>query len=141
MAGGTSKSLRTISIFVLAGRGMWTLGLFIFANGKEIDSYIKTYRSRSLGSVSEVPEAELETVQLNVALQLEIVRFTVKGIKKAVSDNDQIGDSNIDRASGSFKLSTTKLSRLSMGKEKIVVILVYYIYNHILICLTFSFHL
>ena len=119
LEGGYNRDLKTISIFVLAGRGMWTLGLFLFANWKEIKSFlVKNYRSRSSASEdTDVPEAELETVQLNVALQLEIVRFTVKGIKKAVSDYDFVDM----KPSNSFAVSGTKEPRFSSNTKNSVI--------------------
>ena len=74
------KFFHTISAFVLAARGLWTLGIFLAANRVDLENYWKKQIS------DNNPREEEELVQLNVALQKEIVRFTALGIQKSVTE-------------------------------------------------------
>jgi hypothetical protein len=81
--------LRTISAFLLAARGVWALGIFIVANRADFYTYLRKTRGITHHS-DHPPLEEEEQVQLNVALQKEIVRFTALGIQKSVREIGQL---------------------------------------------------
>ena len=92
------NSLRSVSAFLLASRGIWSLGIFLAANWNEIYAHFhkileqnKALRnsgntSTTDGTHSVPPKEEQELVQLNIVLQKEIVRFTGLGIQKAARE-------------------------------------------------------
>jgi hypothetical protein len=101
-------AVRTFSSFVLASRGLWSLGIFVVSNYKEIYDFFKNKEKVELerqinrdlaknGIVAANSGAykEEEHIQLNVALQKEIVLFTALGIRKAVRRIDSITQKNI----------------------------------------------
>jgi hypothetical protein len=87
---------------LLASRGIWSLVIFLGANWVEISTFFNS-RNKQLpasavgaaavattaGKTLPPPQAEQEQPQLNVALQTEIVRFTVLGIQRAVRDLEE----------------------------------------------------
>jgi hypothetical protein len=91
--------IRSASAFLLASRGIWSLVIFLGANWVEISTFFNS-RNKQLpasavaatttaGKSLPPPQAEQEQPQLNVALQTEIVRFTVLGIQRAVRDLEE----------------------------------------------------
>jgi hypothetical protein len=80
--------LRTVSAFLLASRGMWSLGIFLLANWNEIHQHFQSLqlKHQSGANVPYIPKEEQELVQLNIVLQKEIVRFTGLGIQKAARE-------------------------------------------------------
>jgi len=98
LSSNQTKNLRTTSIFILASRGLFTLTFFLIANRKEITGYFldkHRHASNTSDSPSEysyAPKVENENIQLNVALQHEIQRFTKLGIQKAIKDADMDGE-------------------------------------------------
>ncbi len=80
--------LRTVSAFLLASRGMWSLGIFLLANWNEIHQHFQALhlKHQSDATAPYIPKEEQELVQLNIVLQKEIVRFTGLGIQKAARE-------------------------------------------------------
>lgn len=87
-------NFQTISGFLLASRGVWSLGTFLVANWPAILAYIRNEQQKALfngnNSYNTPPKEEEEQVQLNIALQREIVNFTAHGIQRAVRDMEQL---------------------------------------------------
>eukprot|EP01038_Epipyxis_sp_PR26KG_P007138 gene7138-9739_t len=104
---GNQYDFSSVSGFLLASRGVWSLGIFLIANWYEIFDFFATPKrlpgennqtiedglersyssfSRSFSKLPPPPPEEEERVQLNIALQKEIVKFTSLGIQKAVME-------------------------------------------------------
>lgn len=103
---------------------MWSLGIFLLANWNEIRGHFfpaprlgtaggadhartttatnTSLSNRNFISADPPPNEEQELVQLNIALQKEIVRFTGLGIQKAVREIDEIlqAQSSASRSTG-----------------------------------------
>jgi hypothetical protein len=73
---------------------VWGLGIFLLANRADFITFFRKKKEFSLNSDPQEkdnpPLEEEEQVQLNVALQKEIVRFTALGIQKSVREIDQL---------------------------------------------------
>lgn len=67
---------------------MWTLATFLVANWPVIYAYLRNEQQRLLYDGTAPPKEEEEQVQLNIALQREIVNFTALGIQRSVRDMD-----------------------------------------------------
>eukprot|EP01039_Chlorochromonas_danica_P006594 gene6594-7287_t len=109
------KGLRTFSAFLLASRGIWSLGIFVLSNALELQLYLKHLRGELPSSTADAsrqvevinaPKEEEELVQLNVALQKEIVRFTATGIRQALRAMERSSTIQAQRSS-SGRTSTT----------------------------------
>lgn len=88
MSSQTEFSFQLASGFLLASRGMWSLATFLVANWAAIVAYLRNEQQRLLYDGNAPPKEEDELVQLNIALQREIVNFTALGIQRSVRDID-----------------------------------------------------
>jgi hypothetical protein len=91
---------------MFALRGVWSLGIFLLTNWLDLASYYrKNERIKAVSSATNdnnlpssavtaiallPPKEEEELVQLNIALQKEIVKFTAVGIQRAVREIDDL---------------------------------------------------
>jgi hypothetical protein len=129
-----------ISGFLLASRGIFSLGTFLAANWPAIRAYLRNDSnnttaystttsaaySTSAVSVTAVnsqdkntsnnnnnqyvpPKEEEEQVQLNIALQREIVNFTALGIQRSVRDMEKLRMTNESQRSSSTRYSSFNL--------------------------------
>lgn len=88
MSSQTEFAFQLASGFLLASRGMWSLATFLVANWAAIVAYLRNEQQRLLYDGNVPPKEEDELVQLNIALQREIVNFTALGIQRSVRDID-----------------------------------------------------
>lgn len=79
-------ALQNTSSFLVASRGVWSLAIFFIANKTDFTNYFKYQKKKKDGIEDNVQFEDSDSVQLNVALQKEIVRFTALGIQKATRD-------------------------------------------------------
>lgn len=64
------------------------MATFLVANWPAIIAFLRNEQQRLLFDGSAPPKEEEEQVQLNIALQREIVNFTALGIQRSVRDMD-----------------------------------------------------
>jgi hypothetical protein len=88
IASNTVFSFQLASGFLLSSRGLWSLATFLVANWPAIIAFLRNEQQRLLFDGSAPPKEEEEQVQLNIALQREIVNFTALGIQRSVRDMD-----------------------------------------------------
>jgi hypothetical protein len=82
-----NEGFRTLCAFLQASRGVWSLGIFTASHWTELSLYFYPNTADSTAtnqpnSLSDVDELGL--VQLNVALQKEIVQCTAAGIRQSL---------------------------------------------------------
>jgi hypothetical protein len=97
--------MRTFVSFMFASRGVWSLFIFLMTNWMDLKNYYDSEQEKHrqqqesiasnndpsyVMSPSSPPKEEEELVQLNIALQKEIVRFTAIGIQRAVKEIDEL---------------------------------------------------
>jgi hypothetical protein len=110
---GVETGIHTFCAFLLASRGAWSLGIFVVSHWTELVLYwkneqmrresISNPRGKSIDhDMLSPPKDEEELVQLNVALQKEIVRFTASGIRQALR-GVEITRPALERSSSSLK--------------------------------------
>jgi hypothetical protein len=102
---GTEEAMRTFVSFMFASRGVWSLFIFLMTNWMDLKNYYDSEQEKHrqqqesiasnndpsyVMSPSSPPKEEEELVQLNIALQKEIVRFTAIGIQRAVKEIDEL---------------------------------------------------
>ena len=90
----------------LAGRGIWALIVFFSANYKDLLEYYRIVSaqknkavSTDQGSTGTSSSLEESAIELNLALQREIVGFTGLGIRRAVLEADRLEPGNIRKNS------------------------------------------
>lgn len=116
-----------MSAFLLASRGIWGLGIFLIANR---DDFLTYFRKRGITLPADQlqekdPLDEEDQVQLNVALQKEIVRFTALGIQKSVREIDQLLQDSPQRSnslSSFFFVSQTLYSSQLYGTISLFIL-------------------
>lgn len=85
------------------------MGTFLVANWSAITNYLHNEQSRPLSGEQVPPKEEEEQVQLNVALQAEIVNFTALGIQRAVRDLRELAKLSQSQRSSNSRYSSFNL--------------------------------
>lgn len=88
LSSDSEYAFQLVSGFLLSSRGMWSLATFLVANWPAINAYFRNEQQRLQFGENAPPKEEEEQVQLNIALQREIVNFTALGIQRSVRDMD-----------------------------------------------------
>lgn len=101
--------VKTLSAVVLASRGIWSLGIFLFANWSDLNRnrIVGTKEADGVGAGA----GEASDPHLNELLRREIVYYSLQGIKIAVLEN-QMEEQFKKRALGSS--STSRPSGISL---------------------------
>jgi hypothetical protein len=109
---------------MFASRGVWSLGIFVVTNWMDLAYFYRSQQAKKQRSLSVAagtselmqspPKEEEELVQLNIALQKEIVRFTAIGIQRAVKEIDDVLHHKGSRTS-SIANSLNFFVRISLG--------------------------
>lgn len=108
----------------MASRGTWSLGLFIIANWQDLSAFFQQESKQK--DANAPPKQEEELVQLNIALQKEIVRFTALGIQRAVRDAEHLSQNSKVRIS-SLSIPFNFFVRISSNYFEIFCLIFYLI--------------
>jgi hypothetical protein len=126
---GSSKEtiVRSISAFVLASRGVWSVSILLAGNWHDVGKYFsdRWFRRpfggmlRTSGGDGEVPSKDdsLLSPHLNVVLRKELLYYTTQGIKTAVLQHtlDRVGSA---RSIGTFSSIPGQSHLVSLLKWK-----------------------
>ena len=95
--------VRSISAFVLASRGIWSICILLAGNWYDVEEYFRTQLFRTplgMSSIEATDELDLSP-HLNVVLRQELLHYTTQGIKIAVRQH-QLDRENGARSIGTF---------------------------------------